>query len=134
MRFANKALSTLAAAGIAAATLLTAAPGASAAGCATSGLWTGYLSPGQTAYKANSGCRDLNLTYSDDKSGANGDDYAGFYRDAYGYWTIGSRGYVYAGDGYHGLDEIVLVSNLSNGREFSVASKWDGGDWVEITH
>ncbi|MBO1331393.1 hypothetical protein [Streptomyces sp. VRA16 Mangrove soil] len=130
----RKSLAGFAAVGIVTAALLTAAPSASAAGCVTSGLWTGFLSPGQSAYKASSGCRDLNLTYSDDKSGAYGDAYAGYYRDAYGYWTIGSRGYVYADDGHHALNEIVLVSNLTSGREFSVASKWDGGDWVEITH
>ncbi|MER7760690.1 hypothetical protein [Streptomyces sp. NPDC097619] len=130
----RKSFAGLAAAATVAACLLTAAPPASAAGCVTSQLRTGLLGPGETARKANSGCRDLNLTHTINTSSYNSDDYAGFYRDAFGYWTIGSRGYVHAYDGGHALNEIVLVSNLSTGREFSVASKRDGQDQVEITH
>ncbi|CAM5429776.1 hypothetical protein STANM309S_02971 [Streptomyces tanashiensis] len=130
----KKSFAALAAAGIATASLLTAAPSASAsAGCYATLLNTGYQSPGQSTYKANSGCRDLNVTYSDDTSSANGDAYAGYYKNASGSWTRGSRGYVYIADGYHTRGEIVLVSDLTTGREFGVASQWDGGDWVD-TH
>lgn len=133
----KKSLAALAVAGVAAASLVTMAPTASASGCVTTGLSTGWQWIGSTAYKANAGCLDLNLTYSDDANN-NHDYYAGYYKNSSGSWTEGSRGYrvgdsaIY--DGYHALGSIVLVSNLTPGREFGVGSFYDGGDYVEITH
>ncbi|MFF7774448.1 hypothetical protein ACFZCG_08435 [Streptomyces tanashiensis] len=134
MLFTNKALSTLAAAGIAAASLVTVAPTASAAGCVRSGVTTGFLSPGTVVHKSNSGCRDLNVTYANDTSDVGWDSYAGFYRDAYGYWNRGSRGYVTVEDGWFNPGDFILVTDLTSGREFSVASLRNGGDYVEIAH
>ncbi|MCX4980608.1 hypothetical protein [Streptomyces sp. NBC_00572] len=130
----NKALAALAAAGIAATSLIAVAPTASAAGCVTSPIWTGYKAPGTVAYKAASACSDLNLTYADDQTIGNWDAYAGFYKNASGVWTIGSRGYIAIADSSYALDNFVLVSDLTPGRAFSVASASEGGDYVEITH
>ncbi|MFB6835909.1 hypothetical protein [Streptomyces sp. NPDC056361] len=129
----NKVLAALTAAGIAAASLVAVAPTASAAGCVTTGITTGTGGVGTVAYKAASGCGDLNLTYADDTN-LGWEEYAGYYKNASGTWTQGSRGYVYVEDGWYGLDQVVLVSGLTSGRAFSVASRWEGGDYVQITH
>lgn len=131
----NKSLAALAVAGVAAASLVTMAPTASAASCTQTGITTGYQGPGSVGYKAASGCRDLNLTYSYDSASEGWDSYAGYYKNSSGTWTRGASGYTgLLSDGAYGLGEIVLVSNLSNGRAFSVASEYNGGDWVVITH
>ncbi|MFJ9866112.1 hypothetical protein [Streptomyces sp. NPDC101165] len=131
----KKSLAALAVVGVAAASLVTTAPAASAAGCVTSGITTGYQGPGSVAYKAASGCRDLNLTYSYDSAGTGWDSYAGYYKNSSGTWTRGSRGYTgLLSDGAYSLGSIVLVSDLTSGRAFSVASDYNGGDWVVITH
>ncbi|WP_328944913.1 hypothetical protein OG259_28915 [Streptomyces sp. NBC_00250] len=129
----NKALAALAAAGIAATSLIAVAPTASAAGCVTSGIWTGYLEPGTVVYKASGGCSDLNLTYADAKDDTS-DYYVGFYKNAAGEWRAGSRGYFAIDDGRYGTDTFVLVSDLTPGRAFSVGAFSYGGDYVEITH
>ncbi|MFE5943635.1 hypothetical protein [Streptomyces sp. NPDC056480] len=131
----KKTLAAFAAAGLAAASLVAMAPTASAAGCVASEIKTGYRGPGTVAYKASSGCKDLNLTSADSASGWDTWDwYAGFYKNASGSWTQGSRGYVKVDDGYYELGSIVLVSDLTNGRAFSVASYWDSNDTVWIYH
>lgn len=132
----KKALAALAAAGIAAASLIALAPTASAAGCVTTEIKTGYRGPGWVAYKAaNTGCNDLNVVSADDMSGGfRSDNYAGYYQNSSGTWTQGSRGYIYLGDFTYALGEVVLVSDLTPGRAFSVASWYDGGDYVQIAH
>lgn len=129
----------LALAGIAAGCIL-AAPSASAAtqGCVTDTLTTGgYQGVGTIKYKSSaSSCNDLNLTYSDDKSADNWDYYAGRYRRSDGTWVTGSKGYVYAADGYHSINDSTywLVTDLNGGTPFTVASYYDSGDTVRITH
>ena len=131
----KKPLAALAAACIAAASLIALAPTASAAGCVTTGITTGMQGPGTVAYKANSGCSDLNLTWAGSTDGVYGYDYyAGFYKNASGLWTVGSRGYFQVNDGSYAVDQVILVSDLTPGRAFSVASWYDGGDYVQITH
>ena len=133
MRLMNKAVSALAAAGIAAVSLIAIAPTASAAGCVTTGITTGYQDIGTVAYKANSGCSDLNLTYADAKDD-NWECYFGMYKNAAGVWTDGASGYHCRDDGWYGLDEVVLVTDLTPGRAFSVGAFSYGGDYVQITH
>ncbi|MFE1309239.1 hypothetical protein [Streptomyces sp. NPDC058755] len=129
-----KSLTTLALATLTTASLVSLAPTASAASCVSTTLTTGFRTAGQVAYKAASGCRDLNLTYAHDSSGASFESYAGFYKDAAGYWTAGSSGYWGVFNGTKTLGSIVLVSNLTSGRAFGVGSYNDGGDTVTITH
>ncbi|MFE3069946.1 hypothetical protein [Streptomyces sp. NPDC059247] len=130
----KKTLAALATAALAASSLLALAPAASAAGCVTTGLTTGYKGIGGVAHKAASGCSDLNLTHAHDTSGAHTESYAAFYKNSANNWIQGSRGYVQVSDGSYSPDQIVLVSDLTPGRAFSIASYWDGGDYVEITH
>ncbi|WP_432169448.1 hypothetical protein [Streptomyces sp. 1222.5] len=130
----HKYLTGLAVAALSGASLISMAPAASAAGCVSTTLTTGYQGAGQVAYKAASGCRDLNLTYAHDSSGSNFESYAGFYKNAAGNWTEGSTGYWGVFNGSKPLGSIVLVSNLTSGRAFGVGSYNDGGDTVTITH
>lgn len=135
------AAGALAFAGIAATTVAvaptaTAAPSGADA-CVTSGVTTDYRSAGTVRYKSSSsGCNDLNLTYSNDTSSLGWDRYAGLYRTSNGVWHVGSKGYVYAADGSHSINDSTywLVTNLAGGTPFSVASYYDGGDYVQITH
>ncbi|MGW2559347.1 hypothetical protein ACWCXB_08905 [Streptomyces sp. NPDC001514] len=128
-----------------AATCLVLAPAASAAtqACVTTTLTTGLLKEGTTALKsATSSCGDLNLTYSDDKSSAGWDFYAGRLRRSDGSWFTCARGYanedpyipVY--DGSHSINDSKywLCTDVNDNTRFGVASYWDGGDVVKITH
>ncbi|MFC7262632.1 hypothetical protein [Streptomyces lutosisoli] len=130
----KKSLTALAVAGAAAASLIAVAPTASASGCVNSTITTGYQGPGTVAYKAAAGCLDLNLTYAHNNHGWGHDRYEGFYKDANGFWHNGTAGYQYVDDGYYNAGDIVLVSNLTSGRAFSVGSELFGGNTVVITH
>ncbi|MFJ4216238.1 hypothetical protein ACIP27_26350, partial [Streptomyces hydrogenans] len=63
------------------------------------------------------------------------DEYAGRYKKSSG-WVTGSKRYVLAYDGSHSVNDSKywLVTGLSAGTQFSVASLYDGGDTVVITH
>ncbi|WP_369261472.1 hypothetical protein [Streptomyces sp. R35] len=130
----KKSLAALAAAGVATASLLAAAPTASASGCVSTTLTTGLYSPYTVAYKAASGCRDLNLTYAHDNDGRGAEWYEGWYKNSSGAWTEGASGYHYIYDGSYSLGSIVLVSDLTSGRAFGVTSWNESGDTVVITH
>ncbi|MFB7279852.1 hypothetical protein ACWEP8_26870 [Streptomyces hydrogenans] len=127
----------LALAGVAA-TCVALAPAASASAqaCTVTTLTTGeYESQGTIATKASSGCGDLNLTYSYNAGARTYDEYAGRYKKSSG-WVTGSKRYVLAYDGSHSVNDSTywLVTGLSAGTQFSVASLYDGGDTVRITH
>ncbi|MEU5531912.1 hypothetical protein [Streptomyces sp. NPDC020362] len=130
----KKTLTALAAAGVVAASLIATAPAASASGCVSSTLTTGLTQPATVAYKAASGCRDLNLTYAHDTSGQGRDYYEGWYKNSSGNWTAGSAGWIQVPDGSYAAGRIVLVSDLTSGRAFGVTSLFDSGDTVVITH
>jgi hypothetical protein len=103
--------------------------------CVTSTITTGPRDGvGTTATKSStSSCGDLNLTYADDPFGW--DLYAGrYYRSSTGTWVTGSAGYIGVSDGSYAVDEVVLVTDLRGGTRFTVASYWDAGDTVRITH
>jgi hypothetical protein len=129
----------LALAGIAA-TCAAIAPAASAApqACVTTTLTTGAnQGVGTIRYKsATSTCNDLNLTRSDDSTSPYGDYYAGRYRTSNGVWHTGSKGYVWASDGSHSVNDstYALVTAVADGTPFTVASQIDGGDSVSITN
>ncbi|MFD8974753.1 MULTISPECIES: hypothetical protein [Streptomyces] len=128
----------LALAGLAA-TCVALAPTASAAaqGCAVSVIETGvYEGLGTIATKASSSCSDLNLTYSLNNNSRLYDYYGGRYKKSNGTWVTGSKGYVYAKDGDHDVNDsnFTLITDLSPGTQFTVASYHDGADYVRITH
>ena len=116
------------------------APTASAApdSCVTSTLTTsGYEGVGTIRYKSStSSCGDLNLTYSDDSTSTIGDDYAGRLRNSSGVWHTCNKGYVWASDGNHSINDSTywLCTDVRDNTPFTVASKIDGGDTVHITH
>ncbi|MBB4979245.1 MULTISPECIES: hypothetical protein [Streptomyces] len=128
----------LALAGLAATSVaLAPAASASAQGCVVTSITTGgFAQQGTIATKASSGCLDLNLTYSYNTNSRTYDYYGGRYKKADGTWVTGSKGYVQAWDGYHSINDstMTLVTDLSAGTQFSVASYMDGGDNVQITH
>lgn len=122
-----------------AAACLAFAPAASATAqsCTTSSLTTGgYEGVGTVRYKSStSSCGDLNLTYSNDKNYSY-DYYAGRLRNSSGTWFTCSKGYVYAADGSHSVNNSAywLCTDVADGTPFTVASSLDGGDSVSITH
>ncbi|WP_413755389.1 hypothetical protein [Streptomyces sp. MMBL 11-3] len=119
--------------------VLALAPGASAApqACVSTGLTTGQSGAvGTVAYKsATSTCDDLNLTYSNDASGTY-DYYAGRLRTSGGTWFTCAKGYVYAADGSHSINDstYALCTDVNDNVPFGVASLYDGFDSVTITH
>ncbi|MFF8836325.1 hypothetical protein [Streptomyces sp. NPDC015130] len=128
----------LALAGVAA-TCVALAPSASAAAqaCQVTTITTGgWEQVGTIATKASSGCQDLNLTHSFNRNSRDHDYYAGRYKKSNGTWVTGSKGYVQAWDGYHDINDstYALVTGLSAGTQFTVASYLDGADTVQITH
>ncbi|MFB7589247.1 hypothetical protein [Streptomyces sp. NPDC056169] len=130
----NKSLATLAAAGVAAASLLAFAPTASAAGCVTSGITTGFDGPGTVAYKAAGPCNDVNLTYAYSASWTGPIPYAGYYKNASGTWVQASAGWIKVKNGAYAVDQIVLISDLIPGTPFSVGTFLQGGEWTVVTH
>ncbi|MFE1548103.1 hypothetical protein [Streptomyces sp. NPDC058718] len=128
----------LALAGLAA-TCVALAPTASAAAqaCTVSAITTGgWEQQGTIVTKASSGCLDLNLTYSYNTNSRTFDYYGGRYKKSNGTWVTGSKGYMQAWDGSHSINDstMALVTDLSPGTQFTVASYLDGGDDVRITH
>ncbi|MFC3577679.1 hypothetical protein ACFOZ0_31345 [Streptomyces yaanensis] len=125
---------------VSAATCLVLAPTASAApnACVTSTLTTGgYEGVGTIVRKSStSSCGDLNLTYSDDSTSPYGDYYAGRLRNSSGVWHTCSKGYVWASDGSHSVNDSTywLCTDVNDNTPFTVASQLDGGDTVRITH
>ncbi|MFD7442542.1 hypothetical protein [Streptomyces sp. NPDC059909] len=127
----------LALAGVAA-TCVALAPAATAAsqGCVVTSITTGeYESQGTIRTKAASSCSDINLTYSYNTTSRTYDYYAGRYKKSTG-WVTGAKRYVQAYDGYHSINDSTywLLTDLSSGTQFSVASLLEGGDNVQITH
>ncbi|MGW0708292.1 hypothetical protein ACWD4G_20435 [Streptomyces sp. NPDC002643] len=124
----------------AAATCVALAPAASAAemgaqACVTSTLTTGYRGSSTILSKANSSCGDLNLTYSNNSTSRTYDRYAGRLLWDSG-WRTCAKGYVYAADGSHSINDSTywLCTDVADGTRFGVASYYDGGDTVRITH
>lgn len=123
-----------------AATYVAFAPAASAGtqACVTSSLTTGsYGGVGTVRYKSStSSCNDLNLTYSDDAQSSIGDRYAGRLRNSSGVWNTCTKGYVWASDGSHSVNDSTywLCTDVRDNTPFTVASYYDGGDYVQITH
>lgn len=117
---------------------VSAAPQARAAACVTSSLTTGSSGGvGTIRYKSSSStCNDLNLTYSNDSTSPYGDFYAGRLRRSNGSWFTCSAGYVWASDGSHSVNDPTywLCTDVLDGTPFTVASHYDGGDNVRITH
>ncbi|MER6092096.1 hypothetical protein [Streptomyces bluensis] len=115
------------------------APAASAApqACVAQGLTTGtYEGVGTTRTKSSSSsCGDLNLTYSNDSTSTY-DYYAGRLRRSNGTWFTCAKGYVYAADGSHSINDSKywLCTDVDGGTPFTVASFIDSGDAVTITH
>ncbi|MEU9384589.1 hypothetical protein AB0D38_28065 [Streptomyces sp. NPDC048279] len=137
----RKAIAAGALALVSAAGCLVLAPAASAApaACVTVTLKTGaYQGVGGTATKSSSSsCGDLNLTYSDDSTSTYGDEYAGrLYHSSSSSWVTCNKGYVWASDGSHSVNDSTywLCTDVSGGTKFTVASYYDGGDTVHITH
>lgn len=127
----------LALASAAACLVLAPTASATAQACTTSSLTTGaYQGVGTVRYKSStSTCGDLNLTYSND-SNSSYDHYAGRLRTSSGSWFTCSKGYVYAADGNHSVNNSAywLCTDVSDGTPFTVASFIDSGDSVKITH
>ncbi|MHB9861589.1 hypothetical protein [Streptomyces sp. YIM S03343] len=122
-----------------AAACLVLAPAASAApqACVTSTLTTGpYEGVGSTANKSStSSCNDLNLTYAHDAAGDGVDAYAGrLWHSSGSYWQTCNAGYITINDGSYAVDKYVLCSAVNDGTKFTVASYYDSGDTVKITH
>ncbi|MFD7624460.1 hypothetical protein ACFV7Q_00190 [Streptomyces sp. NPDC059851] len=133
----KKSFSALTVAGIAAASLVTTAPSASAAGCVSTWLKTPGTSTvgAMVGVKADSPCRDLNVSWSYSPHGAYS-GYYGMYRKAGTTgWIGGSRGYVQMNNGYHDINDsyYALVTDLTPGREFTVLSR-NWGEEVTIVH
>lgn len=133
----KKSFASLAVVGLAAASVVTLAPTASASGCTSTWL----RSPGTTttgamvATKANSPCHDLNVSWSYNPSGS-GSGYFGLYRkSSTSGWIGGSRGYVQMDNGYHDINNsyFALVTDLTPGTQFTVISR-NPGDEVTIVH
>ncbi|MGW5636393.1 hypothetical protein [Streptomyces sp. NPDC003832] len=124
----------------AAACLVAFAPTASAApqACVAQSLTTGAQGGvGTVRYKsATSTCGDLNLTYSNDSTTTYGDRYAGRLRNSSGVWNTCNKGYVWASDGSHSINDSTywLCTDVGDNTPFTVASYYDGGDSVTITH
>lgn len=91
---------------------------------------------GTEAIKSStSTCNDLNLVYAQDTSGGSYDYYAGrYYKSSTRQWITGSAGFIFAPDGSYELDQKVLVTDLRDGTKFTVASWFDGPDYVIIAH
>jgi len=129
---------------VAAGSCLVLAPAASAApaapaACATVTLITGPRDGigGTSTKNAASSCSDLNLTYSDDSTSTIGDSYAGrLYHTSTGTYQTCSKGYVWANDGSHSVDDSTywLCTNVLDNTRFTVASYYDRGDTVRITN
>ncbi|WP_175407488.1 hypothetical protein [Streptomyces sp. TRM64462] len=124
----------------AAATCVALAPAASAAeqgaqACVNSYLTTGYRGSSTILTKASSSCGDLNLTYSNNSTSRSYDRYAGRLLGSSGWFTC-AKGYVTAYDGYHSVNDsrYWLCTDVRSGARFGVASYYDGGDRVRITH
>lgn len=125
----------------AAATCVALAPAVSAAeqgaqACVDSYLKTGYRAAGSSTTKANSSCGDLNLVYSNNSTSRNYDRYAGRLRNSSGVWFTCAKGYVTATDGSHSINDsrYWLCTDVNSGTRFGVASYYDSGDTVRITH
>ncbi len=99
--------------------------------CTTNTITTGFRAPGNTVYKFNGTCNDLNVINTDDKTVLANDRYAGMYRSG-GSWVTGTRGYISMNDGAH--NDVVLLSDVNDGTAMSVASYFDGGDTVRVKH
>ncbi|MFJ3671086.1 hypothetical protein ACIPSE_31950 [Streptomyces sp. NPDC090106] len=135
----RKAIAAGALALVSAASCLALAPTASAApnACVTSSLTTGaYEGVGSTPSKsATSSCNDLNLTQALNATARLYDYYAGrLYYSSSGSWRTCNAGYVYVADGSYAVDAIVLCSDVKDNTRFTVASWYEGGDFVDITH
>jgi hypothetical protein len=111
---------------------------ATAQSCVTSGLTTGYYEEvGTIRYKsATSSCSDLNLTYTHNMQSNTFDYYAGRLRRSDGSWFTCAKGYVYAANGYHSINDSKywLCTDVNDNTPFTVASSFNGGDLVDITH
>lgn len=115
----------------------TAAAGEQAAqACVTSALSTGYRGSKTILAKADSGCGDLNLTYSNDVTSRGYDRYAGRLMSSSSGWFTCSKGYVTAYDGSHSVNDSKywLCTDVNSGTKFGVASYYDANDSVRITH
>lgn len=126
------------------------APTVSAApqACVSTSLTTGdrELVGGTARKSATSTCNDLNLTKSDDKSLFDYDYYAGRLQRSDGSWFTCSRGYAHpdegrgkdirVDDGNHSVNDSKywLCTAVNDNTRFTVASWYDGGDTVTITH
>lgn len=135
----KKTLAAAALALVTAATGIALAPTASATAlaCKVSAINTGgNEGTGTLVVKYGGSCHDVNLTYSYDRAGDGGDAYAGRYRKSSGAWVTGSKGYVWAYDGYHSVNDSTywLLTDLNSGVTFTVASAYDSNDYVEVTH
>ncbi|MFD8734055.1 hypothetical protein ACFV06_03955 [Streptomyces sp. NPDC059618] len=126
---------------VSAAACLTFAPAEASAApqaCVTSTLTTGgNEGVGTIRYKsASSSCGDLNLTYSDDSTSPYGDYYAGRLRNSSGVWHTCTKGYVWASDGSHSVNDSTywLCTDVNDNTPFTVASQLDDGDSVKITN
>ncbi len=104
---------------------------AEASTCIHNTITTGDREPGLVIYKADTTCRDMNVTSVLDNSERSMDAYAGFYRTPDGIWIIGSRGYIRM---YDGNVKVVLLSNVHPTVPMSIGSLYDGGDIVRILH
>uniref|UniRef100_A0AAU3ICQ5 Uncharacterized protein n=1 Tax=Streptomyces sp. NBC_01393 TaxID=2903851 RepID=A0AAU3ICQ5_9ACTN len=114
------------------------APAASAAAqsCVTSTITTGAKDGvGSTANKSStSSCNDLNLVYADDKTADSKDWYAGRLYSDTSSWKTCSAGYIGVVDGSYAVNTYVLCTSVNDGTKFTVASSYDSGDTVKITH
>ncbi|MFB8081867.1 MULTISPECIES: hypothetical protein [unclassified Streptomyces] len=125
----------LALVGAVATSLMTLAPTASAAdGCKRDWLTTGKNSVWTTVNKSSSGCHDVQVVDAQAPGGAGGDSYRAQYRNASGAWTWASRPYQWISNGSYSVNQYILISDLTNGREFGVAAyNWIGGA-VQVAH
>jgi hypothetical protein len=105
--------------------------------CVTNTITTGpFEGVGTTATKSSSStCHDLNLTFAHDNQGFGGDSYAArLFKSSTGKWFTAARGYVGVADGSYAVDKVVLATDVLGGTKFTVASEFDAGDTVKITH
>ncbi|MGW1540122.1 hypothetical protein ACWCPM_07625 [Streptomyces sp. NPDC002309] len=143
----NRTVTAGALALVSAATCLVLAPTASAApqACVKANLTTGegQQNDNSTARKSGtSSCNDLNLTFSDDQSQFNYDYYAGRLQRSNGTWFTCARGFANGNpdipvyDGNHSINDSKywLCTDVAANTRFGVASLFDGGDKVTITH
>jgi hypothetical protein len=136
----NRAILAGALALASAATCVALAPSATAAAdaCVTTTLTTSAYEAhgGSTPNKSStSSCSDLNLVYAKDAAGDGYDAYAGrLYHSSGGYWKTCDAGYIGVLDGTYAVDKYLPCTSVADGTEFTIASKYDSGDTVKITH